>query len=93
MSIEEKDFHVFEPGYNDHFIARKGLKWITGIKYRVTLPTSFEEHAQFRRWCLENCTGPVCYVEEHYARHPEVYFFNPEDATAAKLRWEEQQVK
>ena len=87
MPIEEKDFHIFELGSNDDFWVHRDLKWITGTKYFFNMSQSFLEHAQLKHWCLENCTGPVAYVEEAFRLPPALYFFNAEDLTAAKLRW------
>ena len=87
MPIEEKDFHVFEPGRDDSFYAPRDLKWITGTKYYFSMSSSFSEHAQLKRWCLENCRAPVAYVEERYGRDINLYFFDAEDLTATKLAW------
>ncbi len=64
------------------------IKWKTGYKYKLCFNTKFEEHAQLKRWCEENCMDIVIYWENnHWDQDDELYFFNEEDAAACKLRW------
>jgi len=66
------------------------VKWLTGIRYNITLCDNFQDHAQFRDWCIEYCSNKVVFLErENWGGDiiNIVYFYNKEDAVLAKLKW------
>ena len=76
------------------FIIIKGaeefeiIKWKTGYKNKLFFKVDFNEHAQLKRWCEENCSDIVIYWDsDHWENDDELYFFNEADAAACKLRW------
>jgi hypothetical protein len=92
MAIEKEQFRLFYyewnkaeyvgVGYeNPHLIA-----WHTGEKYQVKINDEFGLQAQARDWCIENCAGPVSYL--NCGKYGSSWFFyNEDDAMAFKLKW------
>ncbi len=80
---EEKQFYIITDDLQSE------IKWITGIKYSFEVPKEFQEHAQLKRWCEENCNDKVVYEENktYHSVLDEIYFYDEEDAAAFKLRW------
>ena len=67
----------------DHFLA-----WNTGLKNVVTIANSFQDHAQLKRWCEENCKELVVYCySAAYKINDRLYFYDEEEAAACKLMW------
>lgn len=91
MPIEMKDFTVFMVA-RDEGTPINEIKWITGLKHTFEFDgRNFEEHAQLRDWCLENCSNKIVFVEAinyNYDREIKMYFYDEADAMACKLRWE-----
>lgn len=86
-------FHLF--GGNDitdkSYVDIAPIIWITGKKYIFDMPRDFEEHAQIKRWCEQNCRDAVAYEKRGYSMGTyltdKIYFFLETDAAAFKLRW------
>ena len=80
---EEKQFYIFSDGNFGE------IKWLTGTKYLFELSNSFNEHAQLKRWCEENCEDVIVYYENKntYDIPDEIYFYSETDDAAFKLRW------
>lgn len=80
---EEKQFYIITDDLQNK------VKWITGTKYSFEIPEGFQEHAQLKRWCEENCNDKVVYEENkiYHSMLDDIYFYNEEDAAAYKLRW------
>lgn len=90
MTIDTTDFTVYDLATNQDIPVEK-IKWLTGLIYSVDFNTNFKEHAQFRDWCLENCSNKIVFVEKLNPPLVEnrtmVYCYDETDATAIKLRW------
>ncbi len=90
MAIEIEDFKIYELSREDQRPINE-IKWFTGLKNSIELSgADFQEHAQFRDWCLENCNNKIVFVQEvnyDFNTVIYVYFYAEEDAVAAKLRW------
>jgi len=90
MAIELEDFKIYELSREDQRPINE-IKWFTGLKNKIELPSAdFEEYAQFRDWCLENCDNKIVFVQEvdyHFNTIIIVYFYDEEDAMACKLKW------
>lgn len=65
------------------------IKWETGYIYSIKFGEPFNQHAQLKRWCEENCTDKIIYWESDtpWNTSDEIYFFCEADAAACKLRW------
>lgn len=79
-------FHLFRSGVDkdsDHEI-----RWLTGQKYIFFLDIDFEEQAQIKRWCEENCNDTIAYLEDTgWDCSDKISFYSESDAAAFKLRW------
>lgn len=83
--IEEK--MIPEPGF--HIIKEPDeIKWLTGLDFVFVLPNDFQQYAQIKRWCNENCEDTVAFLGRGHLRYEEqVYFFSESDAMAFKMKW------
>jgi len=87
-------FHLFggEDKNKKDYINPAPILWVTGKKHAFDMPREFEEHAQVKRWCKQNCKDAVAYeIRKGYQMGiyltDKIYFFSEEDAVAFKLRW------
>jgi len=87
-------FHLFggEDKNKKGYINPAPILWVTGKKHAFDMPREFEEHAQIKRWCKQNCKDAVAYeIRRGYQMGiyltDKIYFFSEEDAVAFKLRW------
>jgi len=78
-------FHIFDHG--DRETSGK-INWLTGKLYSFILDVELKNHAQMKRWCEENCSDTVAYVEDDgWNKSDLIYFYLESDAAAFKLRW------
>lgn len=87
-------FHIFggEDRNKKDYIDPAPIMWLTGEKYAFEIPRGFNEHAQIKRWCEQNCKDAVAYeIRREYSMGTylidKIYFFLETDAAAFKLRW------
>ena len=87
-------FHVFggKDKNKKEYIDPAPINWITGKKYAFEMSSDFNEHAQIKRWCEQNCIDAVAYeIRNGYSMGiyltDKIYFFSEADAVAFKLRW------
>ena len=79
-------FHLFRAD-TDRDIEHQ-ITWLTGQIHSFYLDVELEEQAQIKRWCEENCTDTVVYVENTgWEMRDSIYFYLESDAIAFKLRW------
>lgn len=87
----QSGFHIFGwiSNNGDDYRDPQPIKWLTGEKYMFNLDTDFNEHAQLKRWCEENCKDTIAYItaRPNYRLQDKIYFFSETDAVAFKLRW------
>lgn len=78
-------FHLFKQGDRE---ADAKIRWLTGERHAFVLNVEFKNQAHIKRWCEENCTDTVSYLEDDgYRGSDEIYFYLESDAVAFKLRW------